>query len=172
MASAKFDLEKKENNKTLVFDIEKAVQAEIELDVCRVVAALNKIDFLYTKKSCSGTPRDHEGCYKRLEKGNYGVEKAGYQGWILLRADTDSRRFPGFKRNLEKICNVELNEISEAFPENSGKSVKDLMLQVFVPSEIAEAKDPVYLPNKWNEVYAALEYYLPSDDKIKDKLKK
>ncbi|MBW2965654.1 hypothetical protein KY342_00960 [Candidatus Woesearchaeota archaeon] len=175
MASAKFDLEKKEMNKDLVFDIRKAVEAEIEFDVCRIVTALNRINFVYTTMSCSGTPRDHKGNYRGLEKGNYGVEKGGYQGWVLLKADTDHKRFPKFKRNLEKICNVELNEISEShlrsLHRTNKKPIKDLVLQVFVPSEIAKAKDPVYLPNKWNEVYAVLEYYLPSKDPIKDKLK-
>lgn len=142
-------------------------RGEVDPDVYHVLNKLNQLDFVYTHMSCSGTPRDHDGEYHPLPEGCY--EAKACDAWVMMSVDISDPRFQSFKRGLEEICGVELNELG---PKKRGfipECIKKMMIQLSIPNEPAK-QDPVYLANLWNDVYRVVDYCKKMDP-IKERLK-
>ncbi|MBT3407317.1 hypothetical protein HOK68_03970 [Candidatus Woesearchaeota archaeon] len=124
----------------------------LDSDIRGLIKTINELDFLYTKgMSCSGSIKDHFGftsgfLEKPLDCGEYinalneyGIDKSGFQGYIMLRADTNNPKFLKFEKGLKLFRKTELNQSSLEDDDNKiqmQEGIKNLALQVWVPKEI------------------------------------
>lgn len=148
----------------------------IDPDIFELLNSLNEVEFLYTKgMSCSGSLKDH-GQYLCFLN-DFGIDRSGFQGYIMLRVDTRDKRFPTFKRGLEQLCKAELNIASSRDPDDDyqrQQGIRNMALQVRVPEYVLDKQHhqhKTYMTEAWNTIHKLVKiFYQPTIvEKIKAK---
>ncbi|MFP4111765.1 MAG: hypothetical protein ACLFUO_02090 [Candidatus Woesearchaeota archaeon] len=151
-------------------------QDGVDPDLFETFNLINRIDFLYSKMmSCSGSFKDH-GRYLNHTK-EYGIDRSGMQGFLMLRADTTHPRFHIFKDGLEKLCEAELNfahfnDSDNKYQRQTG--IYNMALQIKVPDEVLNISHPkheTYLTDAWNHISSYLRTFISDVRIIKIKLR-